>query len=212
MSGHQPTDKQALQVPRIAWPTVALFVAAVGLWAAMIFGVHTDRIALGWGTLGATIALYLIFTPMHDAAHKSASSIPWINESLGRLCGWLYFGFFGGFRHVHLAHHKHTNDPGHDPDHWVGRGPAWALPLRWMTLDLRYHYVHARHWREQTRRHQVEAVVTGVPIRSVRSPSACTALGSRGAVAGGASSTIVLTFSSRLATRPAPPAPAVWMR
>ena len=167
MSAQGSTDKQVMQVPRIAWPTIALFAAALALWGGVVWSVHIGDLAMGWGTLGATLALYLIFTPLHDAAHKSASSIPWVNEALGRVCGWLYFGFFGGFRHVHLEHHKHTNDPDHDPDHWVALGPTWALPLRWLTLDLRYHYVHARQWRRQPRPHQVEAVITGLVLTAL---------------------------------------------
>ena len=111
MSAPSSPLKAHLQVPRVAWPTVALFVLCVMAWAAAVWAVSMGRLGYGWGVVVATLALYGLFTPMHDAVHRSASRSAWFNEALGRVCSWLYIGTFVGFRLIHLAHHTHTNDP-----------------------------------------------------------------------------------------------------
>ena len=111
MSGPPSPLKAHLQVPLVAWPTVALFVLCVAAWAAVVWAVSTGRLGYGWGVVVSTLALYGIFTPVHDASHKSASRSAWFNEVLGRVGSWIYLGFFVGFRAVHLAHHKHTMSP-----------------------------------------------------------------------------------------------------
>lgn len=39
----------------------------------------------------------------------------WLNEVLGRVCSVPFQGCFPAFRHLHLEHHKYTNDPLKDP-------------------------------------------------------------------------------------------------
>jgi fatty acid desaturase len=136
----------------------------VALWTAVIWAVSSGHIGYGWGVVWSTVALYGIFTPLHEASHKSASTMPWVNEVLGRMCGWFYLGDFVGFRTLHLVHHKHTNDPKEDPDMWVAKGPTWAHPLRWMTLDLSYHHAYLVRWPQQPLRYRVEEVVTALGL------------------------------------------------
>jgi beta-carotene hydroxylase len=159
-----PGPPSPLKVPLVAWPTLALFVLCVTIWGAAVWAVSTGRLGYGWGVVGAIVALYGIFTPLHEAAHKSASRSVWFNEVLGRVCGWLYLGTFVGFRLVHLAHHTHTNDPEDDPDMWVAKEPRWALVLRWLTLDLTYNYAYWVRRSQMPPRHHVEAVATGVGL------------------------------------------------
>jgi fatty acid desaturase len=132
--------KSVLATPRIAWPTLALLVAALAMWAAGIALVHAGHYA---GALLATAGAYISFTPMHDAAHRSISRTRWINEVAGRLAIVPLFGPFPAVRYIHLEHHKHTNEPDADPDHWSGRGPTWLLPLRWLSQDFHYYVVYA---------------------------------------------------------------------
>jgi fatty acid desaturase len=40
---------------------------------------------------------------------------------------------------MHLQHHKHTNDPANDPDLWVACGPTALLPLRWLSIEIKYY-------------------------------------------------------------------------
>ncbi|MGB0590208.1 MAG: fatty acid desaturase [Myxococcota bacterium] len=158
------TDSSERRAPWIAWPTLALFVVSIGGWCAIAWSVAQGLVPMAWGAVGATVTAYLLFTPLHDAAHKSLSQVALLNEGVGRVCGWAYLGLFIGFRALHLAHHAHTNEPGADPDYWVSGGNRWTRPLRWVTLDLYYHVAHVRQWRAQSFAHKVEVVVTGVVL------------------------------------------------
>ena len=144
-----------LATPRIAWPTLALLLAALGVWALGIALVHAGYYA---GTLLAIAGAYVSFTPMHDAAHRSVARPRWINELVGRVAVIPLFGPFPAVRYVHLEHHKHTNEPDADPDHWSGRGPRLLLPLRWLTQDFHYYAVYAT--ASRPRRERIEAYAT----------------------------------------------------
>lgn len=144
-----------LTTPRIAWPTLFLLAAALATWAIGVALVHAGQLV---GAVLATAGAYVAFTPMHDAAHRSIARARWINELAGRLAIVPLFGPFLAVRYVHLEHHKHTNEPDADPDHWSGRGPRWLLPLRWLTQDFHYYAVYATAARP--RRDRVESLAT----------------------------------------------------
>jgi len=147
--------KAVLSAPRIAWPTLALLAAALAVWAlgiALVDAIWPVGLAL------ATLGAYVAFTPLHEAAHRSLARARWVNEVAGRLAGIPLVGPFLAVRYVHLEHHKHTNHPDDDPDHWSGRGPRWLLPVRWLTQDLHYYAVYLR--RSRPLREQVEVVAT----------------------------------------------------
>jgi beta-carotene hydroxylase len=138
--------KSLITAPRIAWPTLAVAALALVTWLAGLAIAGPAGIAL------ATVGAYLAFTPLHEAAHRSLARARWVNEVIGRIVGIPLAGPFVAVRYLHLEHHKHTNDPDADPDHWSGRGPGWLLPLRWLTQDLHYYAVYLtarRRWRER---------------------------------------------------------------
>ena len=144
----------------MAWPTLALLAVALGIWLA---GLATCSIAL------TALGGYLAFTPLHEAAHRSLARARWVNEVVGRIAAIPLLGPFPAVRYLHLEHHKHTNEPDRDPDHWSGRGPAWLLPLRWLTQDLNYYVVYARRprpWRER-----IEILATVALLLAIASPT-----------------------------------------
>lgn len=69
------------------------------------------------------IALCFLFTLEHEATHKTPFRTLWINEWVGRACGLVLFQPFEWFRYFHLAHHRHTNIPGQDPELGAGAKP-----------------------------------------------------------------------------------------
>jgi ring-1,2-phenylacetyl-CoA epoxidase subunit PaaE len=129
-------------VPVIALPTLGLLGAGLILW----IGATSLYLAgsLPWELVIAVnaVASYLLFTVAHDAGHHSASSLKWLNDSLGRAATPLFalHAAFPVWRFIHMQHHRFTNhDDGDDPDHYTMRGPRWQRPFRWLTID--YHYV-----------------------------------------------------------------------
>jgi len=146
-------------VPPVAWPTVALFFASLGLAAAST--------ALGLeGTLPVpvsvalnAVAAYLFFTVSHDAAHQAASSNSTLNRLIGRLSTPFFTpaASFSVWRFIHMQHHRFTNhDDGSDPDDYTMAGPAWQRPLRWATVDLAYLSFYLRRLGDRPRSELVE--------------------------------------------------------
>jgi beta-carotene hydroxylase len=143
-----------LSAPRIAWPTLFVLVAALALWAIAFALPGPAPLAIAL----ATLAAYAVFTPLHEAAHRSLARPRLVNEIAGRLASIPLLGPFPAVRYLHLEHHKHTNDPAADPDHYSGRGPAWLRPLRWLTQDLHYYATYAV--RRRPLRERIEVIAT----------------------------------------------------
>jgi fatty acid desaturase len=128
-----------LRRPEVAWPTVALLIACYSAWALAAWGAAAETLSPLVVVALATWAAYSAFTPAHDASHLSVGRSRALNGLVGRLATAPLFGPFVALRAAHLAHHRHVNEGPDDPDHYAGRGPAWQLPLRWLTQDLSYY-------------------------------------------------------------------------
>jgi len=94
------------------------------------------------------IALVFLFTLQHEATHKTPFANASLNDWVGRAVGLVIFQPFEWFRYFHLAHHRHTNIPGKDPelagpkpDCWgrwilhVSGLPAWAAAAQRLALN-----------------------------------------------------------------------------
>ena len=135
------------QVPPVAWPTLALFVGTLGLFALEVYGV----IAAGWSPLVTipmgTAVTFLMFSVLHESVHHAVSTDSQLNDLMGHLSVPLVapYAGYGMFRFIHIEHHRNTNEQKSvDPDAWTSEGPWWQLPFRWMTLDLWYVVFYAR--------------------------------------------------------------------
>lgn len=135
---HSKPSKALLRAPDLAWPTLVLALGLPLAWLAVVGLALTDLAPLWIAGPLAFVFAYMAFTPMHDASHRSVARRAWLNEAAGRLAGLPLLAPFPAFRAMHLAHHRHTNEAD-DPDLWSGSGPAWLLPLRWLTQDLHYY-------------------------------------------------------------------------
>mgnify|MGYP001796787280 CR=1 FL=1 len=108
---------------------------APGLWH---LAGHLGLICLtgAWISLGGTlwwallpvhgVFLVFLFALAHEATHRTPFATPWLNDWVGRACGLVLILPFEWFRYFHLAHHRHTNIPGKDPE--LGNG---GLPKTW---------------------------------------------------------------------------------
>ena len=160
-----------LRAPTLALPTLALLALTLLAWASTLAAALTGLLPLWAGTALCTLCAYVAFTPMHDSAHRAVARQRTLNDLVGRLAALPLTAPFPAFRWVHLEHHKHTNEPEHDPDHWSGRGPTLLLPLRWLTQDLHYYARYLARWSERPSRERLEvagnlaaqvALVTGL--------------------------------------------------
>ena len=62
------------------------------------------------------VAIAFLFTLQHECTHRTPFASAALNEWVGRIAGLLILQPFAWFRHFHLAHHRHTNDPERDPE------------------------------------------------------------------------------------------------
>lgn len=139
-------------------PTVALLVGALAVLAA-----GTTAYLAGWLSWPIVVAIhavaiYVVFTPLHEAVHGIAYPSKGGNAAIGRVAGWTLGVSFPFFRAVHLEHHSHTNDPARDPDLIVAREPRALVALWCMAIEASYrrHFFGRRLWRD--RRDLLEAV------------------------------------------------------
>lgn len=140
-------------------PTVALLVGSLAVLAGSSAAYLLGHVWWPVTVVVNAIAIYVIFTPLHEAVHGIAHPSKSVNAAIGRVAGWALGVTHPFFRAVHLEHHSHTNDPARDPDLIVARRPH-ALVLLWcMGIEASYrrHFFGRRLWRH--RRDLVEEVV-----------------------------------------------------
>ena len=73
-----------------------------------------------WLTLPAMVVhgifLVALFAPLHETVHRTVFRKRWPNLVLAQVAGFVLLIPPVWFRHFHLAHHRHTQDPAHDPE------------------------------------------------------------------------------------------------
>lgn len=116
-------------------PTVLVAVMAWVLWGVAWIH-HSPALAV--------IALYAMFTPLHESSHRNLSSSDAINDGVGVICGFPLFAQLETFRDIHRQHHASTNHES-DPDMWATHGPIVLMPLKWATLFVYYLYYASTH-------------------------------------------------------------------
>lgn len=117
--------------PDIAWPTIILLVGCLGLWGLSSALALMDIIPLWLAMVPNTLALYAIYTPVHDASHSAVvprnKQLRWVNTLVGTLAAFPIFMTFHIHRKSHFIHHARTNGP-EDPDTFL-MGSFWSVVL-----------------------------------------------------------------------------------
>jgi fatty acid desaturase len=151
---------------QVALPTVLLLVGVVCLWglSSVLF------LTGGCSTLVAfcanTLAAYMGFTVLHEAAHGNIRGRGQAFRLWEVLMGWIAGALltvpFSVFRHLHLTHHAHTNHPEKDPDYWVASGHWWWVLLKSMSIILAYYWHFAQtlsgHATAREKRYRVQSI------------------------------------------------------
>lgn len=105
--------------------------AGLALWIALALPLWPLAI---W-PLG--IALAFLFTLQHECTHRTPFRTGWLNEVVGHVTGAILIQPFHWFRAFHMAHHRHTNLPGRDPELDAPKPETWS-ELAWHLGGLGY--------------------------------------------------------------------------
>ena len=90
----------------------------IQLGLVLVCGSYIQFEGIGWPMLliPQGILLIFLFTALHESIHYTAFRTRALNDWVARICGFLVILGPTHFRHFHLAHHRFTHDPLHDPE------------------------------------------------------------------------------------------------
>jgi len=131
---------------------VILFVAAATPYVWLVRAGYNHQVSPWISVPLQAVLTFVLFTPNHDASHSSISrKYRWLNDAIGWLSALSLLGVFPPFRWIHLQHHKYTNHPEKDPDHYAGSGDPRFRVFRWLTQDMYYYYFYFQNRHERPR-------------------------------------------------------------
>lgn len=110
----------------------------LGATAFVVWG-SRDSLWLAPAMVLHGVVLNFLFSPLHEAVHRTAFASRWINDSVAWLCGALLVLPPEYFRLFHFAHHRFTQLPEQDPELAQPR-PAAIRPYLWHASGLPYWY------------------------------------------------------------------------
>ena len=144
---NDPRYGDVMHVPVISPPQVILAASALGLFAAATMGALAHAIPMWVAMLCNLVAVYLAFTPLHDASHRAVSSNTFLNDFIGVITGQLLLPAVNMtvFRAIHMDHHRYTGQEGRDPDtafvtppKLLGVAYLMFADVHWVIWYLRY--------------------------------------------------------------------------
>ncbi|MCC5791754.1 MAG: fatty acid desaturase [Legionellaceae bacterium] len=158
----QTLHKVDLQSPKIAWPTVLLFVVSLAGFLGSTLLALLAIFPLSLAFFCNAIMQFIMFTVLHDASHRSLSQYSWLNDGMGNIASFILtpLGSVKVFRFIHMQHHRFTNENiKNDPDYWAAKGPGWLFPLRWMAMDIHYMLWYRCHWQQRPAKERRELLL-----------------------------------------------------
>lgn len=153
-----PRVKQLAAIPVFAPVTIALLSFAYGLFFVTSYLYLTEQIPLIVMIAVNGIAVYIAFTPLHDATHRTVSSNPFINDFLGTIaCFPLLPGITTRiYRYLHLEHHRFSGDIKKDPDEPFVSSHPLILPFVLACADVLWTIWYLRHMFERPVSERIE--------------------------------------------------------
>lgn len=123
-------------IPAVEWPTLALYLATLGLWALSTSAVYAALPLLGVVLAGIAIAQYSSL--QHEGLHGHPFRDERVNEAMFTPALSLTVPF-GRFRDTHLAHHHDPvlTDPYDDPESNYLDPAVWQRLPGWRKALLR---------------------------------------------------------------------------
>ena len=149
---------------QVAWPTILLGCVFVFAYFAVLWLAATGFLSPVLAFISIAVLVYASYTVVHEAVHGSINgknrSLTWLNNLMGYMCAQLFGVAFTVHRKEHLAHHRHTNQPGKDPDlSLVSGGLASLLKGIVIALPVQFRYYLKYHWRSASKRERLTLVV-----------------------------------------------------
>lgn len=115
---------------------LALHLAAILLAGALVLTLReTAAVWLAMAVLG--VLEVALFAPLHETTHRTPFRSLWLNRLVGWGAGFVLILPPEGFRLFHMAHHRHTQDPGHDPE-LMGAQPLTRRRYLWLLTGIPY--------------------------------------------------------------------------
>lgn len=147
---HDPRYAEVMAVPKWSAPQLMLSALSLGGFTLSCIAYLNGAIPLALAMLVNLAAVYVAFTPLHDASHRAVSCNSRINDWVGVLTGQLLLPGVNmtTFRAIHMDHHRFTGEEGRDPDTGFVSPPKWAGLAYLMFADLHWVYWYFRYGRK----------------------------------------------------------------
>ena len=131
--------RRLTQRPAVALPTVGLLMLSLaGLVGSTVLHINSWLPLFGAITINV-ISMYLLYTVVHEALHRTISTCSATNEWLGRIALFILQPLLAlsYTRLLHTQHHRFTNTI-KDPEFRVEKNTQWASVAKWMGLGITF--------------------------------------------------------------------------
>jgi len=164
--------------PLVSWPHIGLVATAYGVFAGATAAYLTGHIPFLVMLVLNQFAIYVSFTPLHDAVHESASRSGRLNNLIGTVSSAIFIPGLSTtiYRILHMEHHRWVGDRNRDPDYLFVDAPKALLPLVLMGPEWIWtHWYLTKLWKVRPRKERAMFVLTltiyvGVQVAFLLSP------------------------------------------
>ena len=156
----EPRFRALTQIPLLAPMEIGLVIACYSLFALSSWMYLNGNLPMPLMFLINGVAIYAVFTPLHDATHRTVSCNRMVNDLIGTIaCGLLLPGITTGiYRYLHLEHHRYAGDRVRDPDEPFVSAKSWRSIAVTAGLDVLWTTWYLRQWSTRPRAEQVEFI------------------------------------------------------
>jgi vanillate O-demethylase ferredoxin subunit len=173
-----PRYREVAHKPAISWPHIGLVALAYGTFAASTWAYLAGNLPFLAMLVLNQFAIYVSFTPLHDAVHESASGNEKINNLTGTVSAFIFVPGISTtiYRILHMEHHRWVGDKDRDPDIWFVHAKGPWLPLALATPEwIWVHWYLTKLWKIRPRHERAMLVLTvsiyvGVQVAFLLSP------------------------------------------
>jgi len=155
-----PRFRPLMEIPVFDAVPIALIVGAYTAFGISSYLYLQGDLPLLAALAINAIAIYVAFTPLHDATHRTVSGDGTVNDLLGTISG---FALVPGFttrlyRYLHLEHHRFAGDKTRDPDDPLVSTHPLMLPFVLAAPDILWSIWYWRHRKTRPLSEQIEAL------------------------------------------------------